>query len=115
MLSPDKNVIDRRTFPRYGIPLKVRYGIGEQLTDGDAVDISQGGIGFTGQKTQAVGEQIQINFQFAPPVNKLFSMHAVIRRVVEKRMGAKFLSIGPVEHSEILQAIYQYLALQRRG
>ena len=70
MLAPDENVIDRRTFPRCGIPLKVRYGIGEQLTDGDAVDISQGGIGFTGQKTQPVGEQIQINFQFALPVNK---------------------------------------------
>lgn len=101
-----------RAHPRWPATLEVRYGA-QELVPGQAMDISEGGIGFTGAVTYPVGSDIEICFRQGSPVGWL-KARGVVRHSAHQRMGAQFVGLGLFDRTRILEMIYQDIATRRR-
>ena len=101
-----------RAFPRWPTDLEVRYGT-QELVSGRAMDISEGGIGFTGTVNYPVGSDIEICFRHKAPVG-WFKARGVVRHSDSERMGAQFVGLGLFDRTRILEMIYQDIATRRR-
>jgi PilZ domain-containing protein len=105
---------DRRACPRWHTHLQVRYGNGAAQVDGQGVDISETGIGFTGAQVWPVGTTLDLRFKPDSPVAEWFRARAVVRNVADDRMGAEFVEMGSADRMRILEMIYRDIALRRR-
>ncbi len=105
---------DRRACPRWHTHLQVRYGSGEALSEGQGVDISETGIGFTGAQVWPVGTTLELRFKPDSPVAEWFRARAVVRNVADDRMGAEFVGMGSADRMRILEMIYRDIAMRRR-
>jgi len=101
-----------RAHPRWPTSLEVRYGA-QELASGQAMDISEGGIGFTGEVTYPVGSELEICFRRAAPVG-WFKARGVVRHSGADRMGVQFVGLGIFDRTRILEMIYQDIATRRR-
>ncbi|HYX71003.1 MAG TPA: PilZ domain-containing protein [Terriglobales bacterium] len=101
-----------RAHPRWPADLEVRYG-SQELASGQAMDISEGGIGFTGAVKYPVGSDIEICFR-QKSVAGWFKARGVVRHSAQERMGAQFVGLGMFDRTRILELIYQDIATRRR-
>ncbi len=102
-----------RAHVRWPTGLEVRYGLPQQMAGGRALDISEGGIGFTGEVTYPVGSELEICFRQGAPV-EWFKARGVVRHSGSARMGAQFLGLGMLDRTRIQEMIYQDIAVRRR-
>ena len=105
---------DRRACPRWRTHLYVRYGSSDSQAEGNGLDISETGIGFTGAQVWPVGTTLEMRFKPDSPVADWFRARAVVRNVVKDRMGAEFLGLGSADRMRILEMIYRDIAMRRR-
>ena len=107
------NYAAARAHPRWPTDLEVRYGLTQEMAGGRALDISEGGIGFTGEVTYPVGSELEICFRQGAPV-EWFKARGVVRHSGSARMGAQFLGLGILDRTRIQEMIYQDIAVRRR-
>lgn len=105
---------DRRACPRWRTHLYVRYGSSDTQAEGQGVDISETGIGFTGAQVWPVGTTLELRFKPDSPVADWFRARAVVRNVAADRMGAEFVEMGSADRMRILEMIYRDIAMRRR-
>lgn len=102
-----------RVHPRWPTALEVRYGLPQQMAGGRALDLSEGGIGFTGEVTYPVGSELEICFRQGAPV-EWFKARGVVRHSGSARMGAQFVGLGMIDRTRIQEMIYQDIVVRRR-
>lgn len=102
-----------RAHPRWPTDLEVRYGSPQQMAGGRALDISEGGIGFTGEVSYPVGSELEISFRQGAPV-EWFKARGVVRHSGPAGMGAQFVGLGMFDRTRIQEMIYQDIAARRR-
>ena len=103
-------VDERRAFPRWPVQLSVQYGIAHDFALGVASDISEGGMGFTGDRAYAVGAEIEIKFFLDLPGAKWFQSKALVRRVEKGNYGVEFVGMAPSERSRLRESLRDYAA-----
>ena len=105
---------DRRSSQRWSTHLVVRYGLGSDLIPGDGYDISETGLGVTGERLFPAGTLIEVNFRVDAPHVEFFKAKGIVRHSGEGKMGVEFVDLGPAQRAEILEMIYLDIALRRR-
>jgi hypothetical protein len=105
---------DRRVYPRFHAPVVVRYGDNAADRPGYAHDISEGGIGFSGDETMPPGSEVRLRFKWDSPLGEWFDTRAVVRHVEGNKMGVQFLGLNESVKIKLVELIYQEIT-RRRG
>ncbi len=114
MARPGMESSDKRASTRLPIETTVRYGSEGEMTAGRGFDLSENGMGFTGSRLFPVGTTLEIEFRMNTSHAGWFRVKGGVRRSAQDGMGVEFLNIGSAVKAQILKAIYQELAMQRR-
>ena len=101
---------ERRAFPRWPVQLSVQYGSAPDFALGVASDISEGGMGFAGDRNYAVGEEIEIKFFLDLPGSKWFHSKALVRRAEGGTLGVEFVGMAPSERTRLSESLRAYAA-----
>ena len=101
---------DRRAFPRWPVQLSVQYGSAPDFALGVASDISEGGMGFAGDRNYAVGDEIEIKFFLDLPGSKWFHSKALVRRAEGGIFGVEFVGMAPSERARLTESLRSYAA-----
>ena len=104
---------ERRLYPRIAAPLLVRYGTANATNPGYALDISEGGLGFTGEEPEPVGCEVRIRFKWDAPLGEWFDVRAVVRYSQGKKMGVQFLDLKESVKIKLVEMIYQEMTRRR--
>jgi c-di-GMP-binding flagellar brake protein YcgR len=106
---------ERRAYPRIAAPVLVRYGTTSATNAGYAFDISEGGLGFTGEELEPIGCEVRIRFKWDAPLGEWFDVRAVVRHVQGKKMGVQFLDLRESVKIKLVEMIYQEMTGRRRN
>jgi len=110
MRGTDQN---RRRCLRLAAQISVRYGRPGKMTTGRGFDLSEHGIGFTGERLFPVGSTLDIEFRIDSPHAEWFRFTGTVRHAEQDRMGLEFVDLGEADKMRILQVIYHELAIRR--
>src|ERR1043165_2936659 len=86
-LMTQRSPSERRAYPRFAAPVLVRYGTNNPSSSGYAFDISEGGLGFSGDAPEPVGCEIRIRFKWDSPLGEGFEARAIVRPSDGNRTG----------------------------
>ncbi|HTK95871.1 MAG TPA: PilZ domain-containing protein [Terriglobales bacterium] len=112
-LMTQRSPSERRAYPRFAAPVLVRYGTNNPSTSGYAFDISEGGLGFSGDAPEPVGCEIRIRFKWDSPLGEWFDARAIVRHSHGNKMGVQFLDLNESVKIKLVEMIYQEVT--RRG
>ena len=101
---------ERRAFPRWPVQLSVQYGRAPDYALGVASDISEGGMGFAGDRHFTVGEEIEVKFFLDLPGSKWFHSKALVRRAEGGIFGVEFVGMAPSERARLSESLRAYAA-----
>ncbi len=101
---------ERRAFPRWPVKLSVQYGSAPDFALGETSDISEGGMGFTGERAYAAGAEIEVRFIFALPGARWFHSKALVRRADHSFLGVEFVGMAPSERARLRDSLRAYAA-----
>ncbi len=96
-----------RAHPRWPTHVDVRYGNEEQISAGEGLDISEGGLGFRGKAIYPTGSEIQLAFRIENPLSSWIRVKAVVRYARNDRIGVEFISLSPGIRERIVRDIFQ--------
>ena len=105
---------ERRASPRWPIRLSLQYGSAYDFAAGETSDISECGIGFTGERAYAVGEEIKVKFFLGVPGSKWFQSKALVRRAESGNFGLEFVGMAPSERTRLREALHAHAARRNR-
>jgi hypothetical protein len=103
-------VEERRACPRWPVKLSLQYGRAPDFALGETSDISEGGLGFTGERNYTVGEEIEVRFIFALPAAKWFHSKALVRRAERGFLGVEFVGMAPSERARLRDSLRAHAA-----
>ena len=112
---PQRSPDERRAYPRIAAPVLVRYGATSATHSGYAFDISEGGLGFTGEAPEPIGSEVRIRFKWDAPMGEWFDVRAVVRHAQGKKMGVQFLDLRESVKIKLVEMIYQEMIGRRRN
>lgn len=92
--------------------IAVRYGSQGEMLEGKGEDISERGIGFTGEKVFFPGATLDIEFCIDPAGAEWFKAQGVVRDARQERMGVEFVEMDEAAKLRILKAIYRQSTLR---
>lgn len=93
---------ERRRAVRLPLQFVVRYGIGQDLREGQGCDISETGIAFCGKKLFPPGMEIILHYRLSSNASDAWTRtRVIVRNVAGDRMGAEFSIIHPRDRAEI--------------
>lgn len=104
---------ERRAFPRWPVQLSMQYGRAPDFTLGVASDISEGGMGFAGDRHYEVGDEIEVKFFLDLPGSKWFHTKALVRRVERGEIGVEFVGLPPSERARLAESLRAYAARRK--
>ncbi len=111
-MSTNASIPDRRSSPRLALTAAIRYGTNDELTAGELLDVSAGGIGITGDKTYPIGTELQLRFRARSSKTDLLTLRAVVRHHHGKRMGLEFVNVPMTDFNRTLNMIERLTSSQ---
>lgn len=95
----------QRAFPRWPAHLDVRYGDEEQISSGEGLDVSEGGLAFRGRALYPSGKEIELAFRLESPEAAWIRVRAVVRYASQNRIGVEFMDVPSVVRETIRRDI----------
>lgn len=95
----------QRAFPRWPARLDVRYGDEEQISSGEGLDVSEGGLAFRGRALYPSGKKIELAFRIEHPQAAWIRVGAVVRYASQERIGVEFTDVPSKVRELILRDI----------
>jgi len=101
----ERRSANRRAFPRWETPFEVRYGIGNDWSQGQGVEIGEAGMAFTGDRMYDVGAELDVRYRLHPE-EEWVKVKAVVRHVEGKILfGVEFLNLRLPDRLNILDYV----------
>ena len=91
-----------RLFERLPATFEISYGVADHLLAGQAVDLSEGGMAFTGPEIYPVETDLEIHCRLQDTWVKV---HGVVRRLAGKNMGVQFTNLADAERDRIREYV----------
>jgi PilZ domain-containing protein len=102
----------QRTYPRWCFSFPIQcQAQGEHI--GEALDISEGGLGFLSDAEYRPGTQLKVKFRLPPQAPTEFELGAEVRWCRDHRVGTRFLTMNEDERMRLFVAIYEAAARTR--
>ena len=103
---PVQRSSNRRAFPRWEAPFDIRYGTGKELTDGQPVEIGEGGVSFRCQAPLPVETEVNLEYRLREAEGaRWVKVKAVVRHHKGDAMGVEFLNLRMAERLRIVDFV----------
>lgn len=115
-LEPQPDFLERRGTPRWPVDFPLTYGVGTQLYQGRALDMSESGLRFEGEHGYPEGTVVCLVLLSRSLEGQEQPIHleARVSHREGANLGVEFLDLTPEQEAAILETLYQMIALNRR-
>ncbi len=99
---------------RVRLKAQVRYGVGDDLAIGYAVDLSIGGLGLIGSQIFAPGTRVRVHLRLHAGSEEVLELIAIVRYCSRRRIGLAFVDVSVELERKLLDCITTAENISRR-